>query len=512
MKITDKLVIPDPKLMTFKEGRIEATKHNPLLFAHYYLSDHITSATDGSISLAEFHAAIVDYAKSWSSGSTGERTTFIAPRAVGKSTWIFLILPMWAAAHGHQDFIAAFSDSANQAEMHLATFKTELQSNEKLNADFPDLCTPKMGKYRDRVETFNRSEIIMQNGFIFMARGADTSALGMKVGSKRPSLIILDDIEPGEAKYSEEVIKNRLKTLLDDIFPLNQFANVALVGTTTKQGSIIDQVRRVSVMRQEWEGSTEDFREQLSADLRWVVDERIGCHYFPALLDEGTDKERSVWPEKWSLELLMSMRHTRSFAKNYMCSPISEDASYWSESDIDIEYLEEYGNTILSVDPAVTTNKKSDYTGLAVISRGLKENADKVYVRHIEEVKLSPEELRNRVIELIEQFKVKVVLVETNMGGDLWSQLFSNLRARFRFERTSIKKEIRASRALDWYQKDKVKHVAFFPAAEEQLKNFPNVIHDDMVDAISAGVNYFMGSKGSSQISATIVKYNKEIN
>lgn len=119
-----------------REGRIRQTRDDPLLFAILYLKSHITNDA-GEVSLSEFHLALCEYAKTWTLPITKEmesRDSFIAPRNGGKSTWLFLNLPMWGAAHGHVTFIAAFADSAAQAEEHLQTFKTELDSNPALAA------------------------------------------------------------------------------------------------------------------------------------------------------------------------------------------------------------------------------------------------------------------------------------------------------------------------------------------------------------------------------------------
>jgi hypothetical protein len=42
----------------------------------------------------------------------------------------------------------------------------------------------------------------------------DSSNLGLKVGDARPDLLILDDIEPHEARYSAGLKAKRLDTLL----------------------------------------------------------------------------------------------------------------------------------------------------------------------------------------------------------------------------------------------------------------------------------------------------------
>lgn len=485
----------DPVLLERAEGRRAITKNDPLLFAIIYLPDHLSNEM-GNISLAEFHLDLLAYAKTWINplGSPRQyRDAFIAPRSAGKSTWLFLILPIWAAAHGHQKFVAAFSDSATQAEQHLQTFKTELETNRRLQQDFPELCRPMKGSNIQRVIASNRSQTVQENGFVFMARGMDASNLGMKVGSSRPTLIILDDIEPGEANYSPYLAKQRLTTLLDDVLPLNDFARVAIVGTTTMPGSIIDQIRKVGEQKERYK-EVEDFREFLDADLRWVLDENITVHYWPAIITDEDGAERSIWPEKWTIEFLNSIRHTRSFAKNMMNRPISLDAGYWTEEDILVEGAEEYGNTILSIDPAVTTAKASDYTGIAVLSRV----GNLVYVRHAEQVKLPPNSLREHVLGLIERFKVGVVYVETNQGGDLWKQMFSGIPCKYRSVRQTEKKEVRAGRAFDFYQKGEVKHVAHFPTLEEQMLAFPRVPNDDVLDAVVSGVLYFKNKSGGT--------------
>lgn len=506
--------LSNPKLLETKAGRLAATKYDPLLFAYVYLRPHIT-ADDGSTTLNEFHMQLVAYALTLTkpTGSPAEyRNCFIAPRNTGKSTWVFTILTLWAAAHGHQKFIAAFSDSGAQAEEHLKTFVGELQENERLRADFPLLCNPKMGGWRERAIAANRSQYLAANGFIFMAKGADNAVLGMKVGTLRPTWIILDDIEKDESNYTENAVKQRLKTLQDAIFPLNVYAKVTVVGTTTRPGAILDQIRLVNEMRQEWDGEAEDFREVLPFEYRWVIDEKFSCTHMRALIADQTRQEgyRSLWPEKWPVEWLMEQRHTRSFAKNYQCEPISDDADYWQDGDIEIAEEPKYGNTIISVDPAVSTSKRSDFTGIAVISRG-KTHPKRLYVRHAEKVKLGPPEIKARVVELIKQFGAKLVYVETNNGGDYVKQAFAGVPAKVKYIKQYEKKEIRAQRALDYYQRPvkEVVHTGHFPAAEDELLNFPKGLHDDIVDAITTGVLYFKrGSGGPAKI---ITKTYKEI-
>lgn len=481
----------DPQLLAVPEGRRELTRLDPLLFALIYLPHHLEN-DDGEITISEFHVDLAEWAKTLIKRQQS-RDAFIAPRGCGKSTWLFLIIPMWAAAHGFVKFIAAFSDAANQAEGHLLTFKHELDNNEYLRSDFPELCLPKLVASTNKPLANNAWRIIQQSGFVFDANGIDTNSLGKKVGSLRPDFIILDDIEPGEKNYSEYQMKQQRATVFDDISGMNTFARMIFVGTTTMPNSIMDQFRK-------W---AEGFREP---DLQWIADQHVEVHYYPAILTNPDGSERSIWQEKWSLAWLQGRRHLRDFAKNFMNRPLSADSQLWEEADIEQLEPDDYGNTLLSVDPAVTKGRVSDFTGLAVLSRGSKDGTDALFVREAIQVRLSPADLALRVTQMVEQFDVGLIYVEVNQGGDLWREVFKDVPCKFRAVKQSTSKHVRAGKALNYYQQGKVKHVKHFPALVEQMLAFPHTPHDDVLDAVVSGVLYFLDSK-AVPVTATQFKY-----
>lgn len=478
--ITKYLADINPKLLSISEGRRELTKYDPMLFALLYLPHHLKNS-DGELTLSEFHWALAEYGKTWINKPERpkeNRDAFIAPRECGKSTWIFLILPMWAAAHGHIKFVAAFSDAASQAETHLLTFKNELDTNEYLKADFPELCTPKIVGSTGRSLANNAWRIVQANDFIFDANGIDTNSLGKKVFGQRPDLIILDDIEKGEKNYSEYQAGQQKNTVFDDIAPMNIYARMIIIGTTTMPNSMMDQLRKFS------EGNTDPA-------LNWITEQNVKVHYFPAIMTAEDGSERSVWPEKWPLDWLQSQKHLRDFAKNYMNRPVNLDGQFWTYEDVIIQEGE-YGNTIISIDPAVTKNKISDYTGIAVLSRG---EDDLIYVREAIQVKLSPSELSIKIAQLVDLYNPGVIYVETNQGGDLWKDVFKEIPVKYRSIKQSVSKQIRAGKALNFYQQGKVRHTDHFSALEEQMWSFPKVSHDDVLDAVVSGILYFLDNK-----------------
>lgn len=489
--LTEHLPAIDPRIMQIPEGRREATKHDPLLFAATYLP-HKLRTGDRPISLNQFHLDICDYAAVWTKplNKPGEhRDTFIAPRSCGKSTWIFHILPIWAGAHGHRKYIVAFSDSEDQAIAWLRNFKVELESNALLQEDFPEFCELYKKTERSKAYMDNRNASQRANGFVFQAKGVDSAILGANIGGSRPDVILFDDVEPPEANYGQTELKKRKQTILTTHFYLNTFANVAFVGTTTMAGSLIDQMRKVGELKDNYDGDPASFKGVVDPEMRWVVDANINTHYYPAIYTED-GVERSLWPEMWPLEDWDSIRGTREFQTNMMNKPLSGEEGYWSDEDITIDYAE-FGNTILSIDPSVTTARRSDYTAFAVISRG---RDGKLYLRHSEQLKTDSDGIRTRADELASEFGVGVTLVETNQGGDLWKQVFKGFAGRVRYLQQRAKKEVRIAQAADLYKKNEVVHTKHFPALEEQMLAYPNVNHDDLVDAVATGLLYFAKS------------------
>jgi phage terminase large subunit-like protein len=329
----------------------------------------------------------------------------------------------------------------------------------------------------------NSWRIVQSNDFIFDANGIDTNSLGKKVFGQRPDLIILDDIEKGEKNYSEYQAGQQLNTVFDDIAPMNIYSRMIFVGTTTMPNSIMDQFRK----------KAEGFDE---AELKWIDDQNVKVHYYPAIMQNEDGTEKSVWEEKWTLEWLQSQRHLRDFAKNYMNKPVNLDGNFWANEDIIIEEAEEYGNTIISVDPAVTKNKISDYTGIAVLSRGTDAlGNENIYIRDAQQVKLSPSDLCEKIKDLASTYDAGLLYVETNQGGDLWQDVFKTIPIKYRSKHQKLSKQIRAGKALNFYQQKKIRHNAHFPALEEQMWSFPKVSHDDVLDAVVTGVLYFLDNK-----------------
>lgn len=465
------------ELLATREGRIAATRLEPRLFAFIYLRHHITDKRTGGISFSYMHCEWYTHMLEWikpMSKPRANRKAYVAPRETAKSTTWFLIAPIWAAAHQHVQFAAAFADTATQAETHLASFKQELETNALLRADFPELCTP-LRRNRGTTAADNRSMTQMKNGFVFAARGMDTSVLGLKVGDLRPDLLIFDDIEPAEAHYSNYLAAKRRETILNAVLPLNEYARVVLVGTVTMEESLVHQL-----VQSVTENKTTQFTRE----------SEFKTFYYPALFDDDAGNPTSLWPSKWTAEYLVSISGQRSFALNYQNLPVSLNGEYWTEDDFTYTSRENYSRTIISLDPAVTTKKDSDYSAISVCSW----DNGKMYIRYAVQVKATPAELRKKVIDIYQMYpEARVLLVETNQGGNLYGPIFDGVPLKYSEKHNAIRKETRANFLLNAMQRGQAFLTHSIPTLENQMIGFPKVRNDDLVDSVTMAWMFFSG-------------------
>lgn len=477
------------ELLKLVKVRRTITRADPLLFALIYLPHHLQGrATGDEITFSDAHLAWARQAQRWLQPVTEPRESReaeFAPRATGKTTWWFLINPLWAAAHQHVRFVAAFADTYNQSVGHLRTFRGELKRNALLRRDYGGLVNTTRNTAMRELLVDNDSLLITANAFVFAARGADTSSLGLKVAERRPDLIILDDIEPHEGKYSLDSVVKRRKTLTDAILPLNEFARVIWVGTTTRHGGLAHQLVEHA------DGTLEPDKGN-----EWIGEERFTSRHWLPILTRDDGSERSLWPAKWTLEYLLSIVGTHAYAKNFANQPVSEDGEYWSTEDIthdDGLLTSALRKQILVLDPNVNDrNEASDWTGICVAGV---DQAKRVVVQELAQVRRSGRALKDHALTVLARFPgIRRVVIECNQGYTMWLDIFADFPVPVDLVVADFPKPVRAAMALNHYQArpTKVVHERPFRAGEAQMTAFPNVINDDMVDAVSWAVRYLL--------------------
>lgn len=474
-----------------REFRYEVCRMNPILFALHYLRPHLElTQDDGRIvhALSELHVDLASLARRWAAryiGPKDVRDIWVAPRYAGKSGWLFLALPLWALAFGHLEFVVIYSDTVDQARTHFKTLTAELLNNERLRRDFPELCEPAR-KHGSKVMD-NADGYLAAGGAAVMVKGMNSATLGVKLGRRRPDGLFFDDIEPKKGSYSAEIKAKRLEDLIDAILPCNFEAVVQVVGTTVMHGSIIHDAI---------EGEP------------WVAAERFEVHHYLGIVtDPVTGEERSMWPAKWPLSFLCAERlaNPRGYAKNFDNSPINANGTYWRAEHITYDDLAGYiSDRILVIDPATKSTKKNDETAIGKIAYS--RDLERVVVEDVVGVRLQPDQLRERVHATCRLHNIRAILVDVTNGGDHvlgTLQPFPPDLAHVRVFDVNIRrgrrgmvtgKEDRIAELHDRYlrQPPQVVHAKPISTLEAQQLSYPNVMHDDQIDVVALGAQYFI--------------------
>lgn len=128
---------------------------------------------------------------------------------------------------------------------------------------------------------------------------------------------------------------------------------------------------------------------------------------------------------------------------------------------------EEMGRVIIAIDPAGTSNRKSDLTGIVAVGR----IGERGYVLGDESGQLSPRAWAQTAIRLYERLQADAIVVETNFGGEMVRQNLENagFTGRIIESRAVRGKQTRAEPVVNLYEQSKIAHLGVFAALENEM-------------------------------------------
>jgi hypothetical protein len=473
------------------EYRRTITRYDPVLFALVYLSRHLRSReTGGRTSLAGLHLALSNMLRTWqrTGPAGGTRHAAAAPRGAAKSTWALLIGPMWALAHGHRTFVHGWSDNSDQIQVHRATFRSEIAGNELLQLDYPDLLPARTRGRSDTARLY-----VARSGAAYAVAGIRSNSLGIKIEDRRPDTLVLDDVERDEVLYSPTARRKVLALIQNSILPMNEQAAVLLVGSTTGgYGSLMAAVADAG------RGAEPE---------QWITDTGFRCRVFPALVTGPDGMPASFWPERYSLDYLRSISHTRDYALNFDLRPPMPGGRHWTAATFRYGRRPVVGPLALFIDPAPTASESSDYTAMAI--GGLTDTGTAA-ILFCRAWHLTGTGIRERAAMLCRANpRIREVFVERNVGWarDVLEPVDPRTRARSplapgvrvrtylaRGHKGSAEQAGRITTLLDEYERGHVEHYERLSEYETQAQQWPETEggHDDMLDVAEALVRYLL--------------------
>src|SRR6266446_1647887 len=234
--------------------------------------------------------------------STNPHVVQAAPRGHGKSTAVSLAYVLAALCFGFRDYALIVSSIEGLAIELVKTIRAELMENEALIESFNI-----HGLSKD-----NEADIIGYIGnrrFRVLAKGGEQKLRGIKWGTKRPDLILVDDIEDDEQVRSLDRREKLRKWFLQALIPAgSDNCLVRVVGTVLHLDSLLNRLLKAK----SW--------------LSRCFSAHKGFDDFSEIL----------WPEKYSEERLRSIRDafvdegdSGGYSQEYLNKPIAEGNEFF---------------------------------------------------------------------------------------------------------------------------------------------------------------------------------------
>lgn len=454
-------------------------RERPLEWGRVFVPHHFRIASPS------FHADLIDGAMSYRLMSVA------APRESAKSTMLVFLYPLHGIVFQRFRFIVLVSNTFKKAAMHLESIKKELTDNVLLKESFSGITIVR--------DAEGDSEFLHPDGFTtkFICRGVDQvgSIRGVKFGAYRPDLILVDDMEDDELVKNPQRRRDLQQEYDEALIPAGEKGRVQIINVGTLLHDDCQMAKLVS-------------RDHYPEFYKLV---------YRAHIKPDTPEERSLWPEKWSLEFLRELRANKPnvYAKEMQNDPVAgvntrftrEDFRYWRSEGTNYQLLDSEGNVVASgslhdckaaiaCDLAWSEKKTADFCVL--LPAYLTPNSDILVDDYVAKKGMRPDEFAENLFVMVDRLEkvtggVVPVGFERAMLENVTQWLLKReMKARNKFLQTkqlvwdhdkNTRIEIRLQPR---YTQHAIYHKSGMGELEHQLERFPYGAHDDLCDGLQA--------------------------
>jgi phage terminase large subunit-like protein len=166
------------------------------------------------------------------------------------------------------------------------------------------------------------------------------------------------------------------------------------------------------------------------------------------------------------------------------------EGALWKMEQINQDRVESPPNLnkiVVGVDPAVTSNKDSDETGIVVT--GIASTGD-LYILDDRSGRYTPSEWARAAVNAYRDWQANYIVAEKNQGGDMVKHTINteDRNILINLVHASKGKYARAEPIVALYEQHKVHHVGCFPELEDQMCSWVPNISDFSPDRLDAAV------------------------
>ncbi len=315
-------------------------------FAHIYFSQYITHPT------ADFQKEMYQMLQDNQQGLLA----FVAFRGSGKSSIVTTFYPLWAIIGvPEKRFILIISRTQPQAKAHLASLKREIEGNELLRADF--------GALEENSDTWGRSALFVPEFNVqVIAASTEQSIRGLRHGSRRPDLLIVDDVEDLDSVKTIEGRNKVFNWLASEVLPGGDlYTQKIVIGNLLHSDSLLMRLKE-RIERGEIDGMFKSYPLVRNGKSLWVGK-------YP------TDKDIA--------KVKRSIGDELAFEREFMLRIVPEHGQVITPAMI--HYYDELPSTkplrvAMGVDLAISERRSADCTAMVTAEVHGRGNDMKIYI------------------------------------------------------------------------------------------------------------------------------------
>ena len=345
-----------------------------------------------------------------------------------------MAVSVWLHCYRKSLFTLLGAKTDTDATQFLDSIKKVFNENSKINKCFGKLINIKSNKSNGERYTVNANEVEFTNGTYIKTVGSGTSVRGANWGGIRPTVFIGDDFQDEKniltdvarekqySKWTKEIEEVGDKAVYRNGIKIKTATKIIAIGTVLHIDCLMSKLSRnndyYTILRRAIVLNDNETVEDIFERELWQE-----CHdiYFDEKLNKDERKKKAKqfyeehkeemqfitwWPEKWDCFNDLAVKYWED-RKSFMSELMNDATSIgekWFKS-VNTQTKEEiedhnFRKTMMSIDPASTTNKKSDSTSIMV---GSKATNDFTYIRDLVHRKLTFKQYCEKVVEVLER-------------------------------------------------------------------------------------------------------------
>lgn len=453
---------------------------------------------------ADFHKELTSMLDKVADDDVSRHIAWACPRRHAKTAWLSNIFLIHEVVYRLKRYIVLFSETTDVAGDFITWGRYQLKLNEKLREDFGEVLhvKPSMNELDNKYVFITTSNIKVE------AKGLGTQTRGLRHGSTRPDLFILDDLESAESTNTSELIEKSKTWFSEEMLPaLAKEGIVVYLGTILCYGSLLHHVieerrdfdARKFAAIQEYSPRNdlwEEWRKVFRSDDVEAVDKAHA--FYDANKDDMTEGTEILWPGYFTYYEFIQIRENsgpKAFNQEYQNNPTDEERQifkpeyfHWvSEKDLKDKQLDYYAG----IDFAMG-KEKGDYSVIATVAKNRETGI--VYLVDTYMERVHPNELLKKSVEMTLHYQYEALGVESQMAQEWFAdKLGEELQERGYPSHTRLRKinqrnrkALRIESMLPDIQNGKLRFHNKLRNSEEmgQIEMYPLHRHDDLLDAL----------------------------